>query len=247
MENRKYIVLKPTTVSQNAGGIAILSEGVGKTNCYVSLFGVENINNEVLIDDLVSVRQFQMKHKVAEFEIEKLFTDFTDFVIGVFNENKKLVLMGSTLGVESQEQKERLLIALENKHALSHFGELARNVVLKNKTYKTFFEETVLLLFDLFSYGVPDETISGLVPNSKWVKVFSAKEVIGVGIVESGGAISAVGLAYPVMNRNQRKKEIDSCFTFFPLSDTSPNGFGYYIVLQSAKDGSVVSVRSKKS
>ena len=45
MENRKYIVLKPTVINQNAGGIVIISESTDKTNCYVSLFGVEPTEN----------------------------------------------------------------------------------------------------------------------------------------------------------------------------------------------------------
>ena len=247
MENKKYIVLKPTQINQNCGGIVIITTDENKTACYISLFGVENLNNEVLIDDLVSVRQFSMKHKMEEFEIDKTFSKISDFVVGIFDDNKRLILIGSTIGVESAEKRERLYIALENKQALNHFGKLARDTLQTNRVGKTFFEETILTLLDLFSFGVPDFSISGLIQNSKWVKVFSEKEIIGVGVVENNGNIESIGLAFPVMTKNQKKKEIDNNFKFFPLNASNPNGFGYYIVLQSAKDGSVVPFKAKTS
>ncbi|MBO7508390.1 MAG: hypothetical protein J6T39_01955 [Clostridia bacterium] len=246
MENRKYIVLKPTVINQNAGGIVIISESTDKTNCYVSLFGVEPTENIFMFDDLISVRQFEMKHKVAEFEIEKLFSDFSDFVVGIFNQNKKLILTGSTIGIESREQKERLEIALENKNAISHFGNIAREMISKQNKSRTFLDQTITLLLDLFSFGVPDAQISKLIPNSKWVKVFSTKEVVGVGILEKDNKIYAIGLAFPVINKEYKRKEIDDSFCFMPLNKNLPNGFGYYVVFQSAKDGSVIPFEPKK-
>ena len=129
-------------------------------------------------------------------------------------------------------------MSLENKYSLKHFGRLAKQAMAKKD--KTFFEETIFMLLDLFAFGLPDESLQKLIPSSRWVKVFLEKDVVAVGVVEENGEVSKVGLAFPVISKNQKREEIDSNFSFVPLSAENPNGFGYYVVLQSAKDGKVV-------
>ena len=242
MTKNKYIVLNSVSSNKNSGGLVVLSANLGKTKAYISLFGVQNSKFNILIDDLVQIRQFEFNHKIGEIEIEKSLEDFSEIVIGVFDSAGELVLVGSTIGCETKEQKERLCIALEKKNSLSHFGSLAKNAIkLFNKS---FLEETILVILELFEYGVPDLSLEKLVPGSKWVKVFSEKEVIGVGVVEKNGSVESVGLAFPVICKSQKNKSIDCNFTFLPLCANNPNGFGYYIILQSAKDGKVVSMRT---
>ena len=237
MTNNKYIVLNSTNGS-NCGGLAIFSDAIGNTNLSISTFGLKDVENEVVVDDLVFVRQFSLKQKTGQFVIERNINDFSDIVVGIFNKDRRLVLAGSTIGIETKEQRNRLEIALENKCALKHFGELAKQAIVKAN--KTFFDEVVLLLFDLFACGLPDNNLQKLIPNSKWVKVFCEKDVIAVGVVERNGKLSEVGLAFPVICKRQTRAEIDSNFSFLPLCDQNPNGFGYYVVLQRAKDGVVV-------
>ena len=234
----KYIVLNSVSANKNSGGLVVLSAGIGTTKAYISLFGVQGAAFTILVDDLVQVRQFSLNHKVGELEIEKDIDDFVEIVIGVFDSAGELIFVGSTIGIQTKAQKERLCVALEKKDSLSHFGSLAKKAIASYE--KSFFDETILVLLELFEYGVPDLCLEKLIPNSKWVKVFSEKEVVGVGVVEKSGRVDSVGLAFPVICKNQKNKNIDSNFSFLPLSNSNPNGFGYYIVLQSAKDGKVV-------
>ena len=238
MTGNKYIVLNSVSSNKNSGGLVVFSNSIGNTKVYVSLFGFDSSEYKIVVDDLVQVRQFQINHKIGEFEIEKSLNDFTEIVIGVFEKLGELILVGSTIGIETERQKERLCIALEKKDSLLHFGSLAKKAIM---TYdKTFFEETILTILELFAYGVPDLSLEKLIPNSKWVKVFAEKEVVGIGVVEKNGTIESVGLAFPVICKTQKSKNVDSNFSFLPLNKSCPNGFGYYVVLQNAKDGKVV-------
>ena len=241
---KKYIVLSPLNTQNNIGGIVIVSDEIGNTKCCVSLFGVGNEKMELLFDDLVTIRQFKIGN-ASSFEIEKNYNDLSDFVVGVFNSERKLIMIGSTFGIENQEQIERLKIALENKDALKRLGALAKRAIGSFGGGVTFFDSMALTLFELFALGVPDSTIQSIIPNSKWVKIFTHKDVIGVGIVERDGKICAVGLAFPAMSREKPRKEVDENFTFYPISKNMPNGFGYFIVLQDAIDGSVIKSRQK--
>ena len=244
MVKNRYIILNPLEKNSGTGGLVVLSADIGKTKVSISVFGSSEKEFEVLIDDLIFVRQFSMTHRIGQFELEKTLEDLGDVVVGLFNRNRELVFFGSTIGVETKEQKERLEIALENKYSIRHFGELARDVIVNGK--KTFFDETVLVLLDLFSLGTPDSSLQKLVPHSRWVKIFLEKDVVAVGVVEKNGIVSAVGLAYPVFSKSQTRGEVDSCFSFLPINKLNPEGFGYYVVLQSAKDGSVVTMNAEK-
>ena len=244
MTKNKYIVLNPVSGTKNSGGIAVFSQNEASTKLYISLFGIEDSNFEILVDDLVFVRQFTFNHRIGEVEIEKNIEDFTDIVIGVFLKNE-LIFIGSSIGIETCEQRQRLEMALEKKYSLKHFGALAKKAICKMKN-RTFFDEIAMILLDLFAVGIPDPDLEKIIKNSRWVKIFFESDVVTVGVVENDGCVSAVGLAYPVIDKNDRRQEIDSAFCFCPLTNTNPNGFGYYIVLQSAKDGSVVPIKSEK-
>jgi len=238
MSKNKYIVLKSPNAKSGSGGIVVLSDAIGNTSLTISVFGINDSDLELLVDDLVFVRQFSLHQKYCQFKLEKNIDDFTDIVVGVFNKNRELLLVGSTIGIETKEQKERLEIALENKMSLKHFGSIARQAI--SKKYKTFFDEIIMIVLDLFACGFPDENLQKLIPDSRWVKVFCEKDVIAVGVVESEGKLSEIGLAFPVICKQQKRQEVDSNFAFLPLSENCPNGFGYYVVLQRAKDGTVV-------
>jgi len=235
----KYIILNPTKENDTMGGVVVFESKNGKASCVVSLFGLKISAPKLLIDDLVNVRQFDIAPGFSEIELDDALAAAKDIVVGVFD-GDMLVATGSSFGLETDEQKQRLCLAIEKKDALSHFKTLAKDAAEKfENSKKSFFQNLEFLLFELFAYGVPDSSISKFVPNSKWVKLFLNRDVLGVGVVEKAGEISAVGLAVPVLSKSQKHALVDSSFTFFPQNKTSPNGFGYYIVLQSAKNGAV--------
>ena len=251
----RYIVLTAPSDKDSIGGVVVLENKNGKTTCFVSLFGVKDLSPILLIDDLVKVRQFEISPSFSEIDLDSAVGFATDIVVGLFDKNKRLLASGSTFGEESPKQRERLAIALEKDGNLEHFMNLAKEVFdVEDKLFAqeqkqkkveepTFLQQTELLLFELFAYGVPDKALSKFVPNSKWVKLFLSSDVVGIGIVEHEGRVSAIGLAFPVLSKAHKHKGVDKSFCFFPQNLENPNGFGYYIVLQDAKDGSVVSFK----
>lgn len=249
MEKRtRYIVLTPPNDSEPIGGVMVIETSGAKTSCFVSFFGLGGLQPTILIDDLVKVRQFEVSPSFSEIDLDPAIGLACDLVVGVFSQSKKLLMSGSTFGGETEEQKERLKIALEQDGRLAHFLGLAKEVFavedqLDAEENLTFLQQTEGLLFELFSYGVPDKSLSRFVPNSKWVKIFLKTDVVGVGIVENHGQVTAIGLAFPVLSRKAKHKAVDNNFSFFPQNSANPNGFGYYIVLQHAKDGSVVKIK----
>ena len=244
----RFIILSSPNDKELVGGVVVVETVNKKSTCFVSLYGVNDFNPILLIDDLVKVRQFEISKNFSEIDLDPAVGFATDLVVGLFNNKKNLIASGSTFGEETEENRERLKIAIEKDDRLAHFLNLAKNVVdndlvLSQKQNNTFLDKTQALLFELFAYGIPDKSLARFVPNSFWVKLFLKTDVVGVGIVQTAGNITGVGLAFPVLSKNYKHKAVDENFVFFPQNLSNPEGFGYYIVLQNASDGSIVNIK----
>lgn len=261
MKKNKYIILDSTT-SAPLGGLVIISQTPANTTMCVNLYGIKFMCPSLVLDDGVSTREFSISPTMSEIDLDPALQFASDFVVGIFDSNNNLVAQGSTFGFETPQQIEHIKLAKQNPSQLQHFGELIKQVLnakegslVLNKNAEsepkttgpvskpTFLSETLLLLFDLFAVGTPDKMLSKIIPNSKWVKVVLPNQIVAVGITFDSAEIVSVGLAYPALSKQQKPSQADGYFTFVPLRPENQNGFGYFVVLQSAKTGGVISIK----
>lgn len=104
-----------------------------------------------------------------------------------------------------------------------------------------FFDSIQEQIDDIFEQFPKDEFLTNIIPSSKWAKVDTGENVsYSVGILTDGEDVLFIGYAVQGDYADEPPKELNKNAQFVPLDFTKPKEKGYWMMYQSAKDGSNV-------
>lgn len=104
-----------------------------------------------------------------------------------------------------------------------------------------FYHEMKEHLNKIFADGEREEYLESLISQSKWTKVKLSKgEYYVVGIISEEDEIKYICYGVPGVYQDIAPKELSGYPVWFPLDESNPRGFGYWLSYQDAKSGESV-------
>lgn len=107
---------------------------------------------------------------------------------------------------------------------------------------QTFYLEMKSQLDDLFANNPNEEYLQELLPNSKWVKVSIDENgnYYVLGLIYEGDVLQYICYGVPGVYQKIPPRELSGFPVWFPLDQTKPQGFGYWLSYQDAESGESV-------
>lgn len=106
---------------------------------------------------------------------------------------------------------------------------------------KDFYHEMKEHLDKIFADGEEESYLESLISQSKWTKVKLDKgEYYVVGIIRDDDEIKYICYGVPGVYQEIAPKELSGYPVWFPLDESNPKGFGYWLSYQDAKSGDSV-------
>lgn len=120
-------------------------------------------------------------------------------------------------------------------------SELVQEEINSEKNEHTFYEDMKSHLDKIFEEGEEEGYLENLISQSKWAKVKLSKgEYYVVGIIKEEDEIKYICYGVPGVYQEMPPKELSGYPVWFPLDQTNPKGFGYWLSYQDASSGESV-------
>lgn len=119
------------------------------------------------------------------------------------------------------------------------FYKLSDDPAYEEKKEETFFDEIKEQIDELFKKYQPEQILTDLIPNSKWIKVdYEDKgEYYVVGLLYENDEVKYVCYGIPSIFKEEPPKELNGFCQWLPIDTQKENGFGYWITYQDANTG----------
>ena len=105
-----------------------------------------------------------------------------------------------------------------------------------------FYMELKPQLDDLFAKNPSEEYLTGLLPNSKWIKVKIDENgnYYVLGLINEEDKLKYICYGVPGVYQKNAPRELSGYPVWFPLDESKPQGFGYWLSYQDAESGESV-------
>lgn len=124
------------------------------------------------------------------------------------------------------------------KYYLSRINEDVKEEI-EEPTKALFYMEMKPQIDDLFANNPSEEYLQELLPNSKWVKVKIDEEgnYYVLGLIYEDAKLKFICYGVPGVYQKNAPRELSGYPIWFPLDESKPQGFGYWLSYQDADSG----------
>lgn len=111
-----------------------------------------------------------------------------------------------------------------------------------SKEIETFYSEMKNEIDKLFENNPSEEYLEQLIPDSKWVKVTieGSDDYYVLGLIYEDENLMYICYGVPGVYQKTSPRELSGYPVWFPLDETKPQGFGYWLSYQDANTGESV-------
>ncbi len=231
-------------VSSNGKQVFNEEINLNKSNTYI--FKVDkNINiNDNMCAIIVKKRQNDVEPVVWGGNSNK--GQFIDDCMQFYNKTTEVQfssveVFDSSVKEKTEQPAQPSAEALKNAKLFENTEEEIEEVINENLD-EGFYNLIKEQLDELFSKFPADDTLSNIIPDSKWVRVDydnMGKEYV-VGIIYEGDKVKYICYGVPALEGESLPEELEDFGQWLPLQSDDANGKGFYIMFQDADTGESV-------